>query len=261
MSQYFVTQSGKTVGPWDIDQIHSELRSGNLKLTDYIFHPVAQEWQVILISPLIDEAYKNAEIRKKPFHSGEGSWSTQNWEELEWFIFKDNKQQGPFSYLEVIKLLQSKSLFDYDYVWTSSLSTWSKVFEIPAFSADQIKKLSKTQDPQIQSVFFRRQFPRIHFETSVIVHNSRKLWRAKTVEIGAGGCGITLTRTELEPGDKIIIHFPKQSNDQLPAFNALCSVVSKKPADGDQHQLGVKFEALNQDIQLSLRLFTERSVA
>jgi len=261
MSQYFVTQSGKTVGPWDLDKIYSELKSGSLKLSDYIFHPELHEWQVILISPLIEDVYKNVEIRKKSERLEEESSSFKNWEQLEWYIFKNNKQQGPFSYFEVIKLLQSKSLFDYDYVWTPTLSTWSKVFEIPAFASDQIKKLSELNEPQIQSVFFRRQFPRIHFETSVFVHNSRKLWRAKTDEISAGGCSVTLAKTELELGDKVIIHFPRQPNDQLPTFNVLCSIVSKRLIGADQHKLGVKFEALNQDIQISLRLFTQGRAA
>lgn len=260
MSQYFVTQMGKTVGPWGLEQIYSEIKNGNLLLSDYIFHPEAQEWQVILISPLIEDTHKNVEIRKKPMTSKE-SFSSQSWEEADWFIFKDSKQQGPFSYLEMINLLQKKKISDSDYVWSASLSTWSKVFELPAFSADQVKKLAQSDGLEFQSVFFRRQFQRVRFETSVFVHNSRKLWKASTEELSAGGCSVTLPMTELEPGDRVIIHFPNQPSGQVPAFNALCSIVSKKVISTGQHKIGVKFEALNQDIQLGLRLFTERAAA
>lgn len=262
MSQYFVTQDGKTVGPWELEKIYSEIQQGNLQLNDYIFNPESQEWQVMLISPIIADSYRNFEIRKKPIISkGGGSFSDQNWENLEWFIFKENKQQGPFSYLEVIKLLQSKLLFDYDYVWSPVLPSWSKVFEIPAFSADQIKKLSQNHVPEIQAVFFRRQFPRIHFELPVFVHNSRKLWRTKTDELSAGGCSVTLSSSELEVGDRVIVHFSSSSSNELPAFNALCTIISKKPSGLNHHKLGIKFEALNQDIQLSLRVLTEKAVA
>jgi len=261
MNQYFVTQYGKTVGPWSLERIQTELKQGNLHFNDYIFHPDAQEWQVILISSLIPDSHKCLGSKFTPNLKRADPVSNQKWDDLEWFIFKDNQQQGPYTYLEVLRLLQAKRLFDYDYVWAASLPTWSKVFEIPAFSFDQVKNLSQKNEPEIQSVFFRRQFPRIRFEVPVFVHNSRKLWRAKTDELSAGGCSLTLSATELEPGDKIIVHIPQQPSSQLPGFNALCTLVSKKAIGSNQHKLGVKFEALNQDIQISLRLFTERPAA
>jgi hypothetical protein len=304
MNQYYVTQKGKTVGPWSLEKIYESLSDGTLDLHDYIFHPDSEEWQVILISSLIEESYKKMGrhsqiMNKEPsLQSKEGqNLSSEkgsldlNLSESEWFLFKNNKQQGPYSYLEVIKLLQAKKLFDYDFVWSASLSTWTKLFEVEAFSPSVIEKLSQEKNSHIQAVFFRRQYPRIEYASPIFLHNSQKLWKSHTHEISAGGCSVILPTEEISLGDKVIVHFCSSSSSQIlnpsqsvPAFNALCSVVSKRRLEqkqeqelrqdlqqeqdlqrqiqeGGSYKMGLKFEALNQDIQISLRSFTEGKAA
>ena len=35
----------------------------------------------------------------------------------EWYILKWDNKYGPFSYLEVIQMLQNKSVFEFDFIW------------------------------------------------------------------------------------------------------------------------------------------------
>lgn len=259
MSQYFVTQKGETVGPWPIDKVHEGLKSGHLLLSDYIYDPKAQEWQPLLTSNLIDEKFKM--VVRPEAKADKPSFSEPHWDKQEWFVFRDNKQQGPFTYLEIVRMLQNKKMHDYDFVWSSSLDTWTKVFECHAFSQDQIKKLAKHPELQNQAVFFRRQFMRVSYEVPLFVHNQKKLWKAMTHEISGGGCAFSLESNELEPGDRIIVHFTPGKGQSVPAFNALCSIASKNPDSkgGKWTRYGVKFEALNQDIQITIRSFADRA--
>ncbi len=262
MSSYFVTVSGQTSGPYTIGEIHEKIKQGVLPLSEYIFDPVKNEWLTLLDSNMVNPEYKKMDIPTggvtKP---NPNSTASDKWNELEWYLFKDNNQMGPYTYIEVVKMLQEKMIFDFDYVWASELDTWTKIYECPAFSAEQIKKMAQSVDPSIKSVFYRRQFLRAQYEVSLFVHNQKKLWKGKTFEISAGGCGFNIESNEVKPGDQIIMHF-SHGDKTLPPFNALCLVVSKSPVTEKGKswtRYGVKFEALNKDIQLNIRNYTEKA--
>lgn len=261
MSQFYVTENGKPSGPFAVENIVDMIQQQKISVSDYIYHPQLQEWQPILSSSLIEEKYKM--IQKTLTVSVNTKTPSVPWESCEWFVFKDNNQQGPYPYFELIKMLQQKKLYDSDFIWSPALETWTKVHECEAFTPETIKKLTDQTGPIQETLFIRRRFPRVDHHSPLFIHNQKKVWRAHTTEVSAGGCGLAVNESTFEIGDRVILHLTP--NASLPAFNALCTIVSKKQDSNTDnatlYYYGVKFEALNQDIQVAIRHFTEKLAA
>jgi len=262
MTQYYVTQRGKPVGPWSVEQVLQALRRGEVLPTDYYFDPEKGEWQLVLTSSWVPEEFKVLPKLDPDLSKEKRTAGLVPADKREWFIFRDSRQFGPYSYYEMIKLLQTKRLYDYDFVWSPGLSTWVKLYQIPEFSSDVIQKLARSSDPNVSQVFFRRRYPRVSLKHKAFLHNSKKWWSVETTEVSAGGVGLVVPKTEdIQVRDQMILHLTSAAHATLPPFNALCEVVSIKPYSENQLKLGLSFVALNQDIQLNLKLFTERKVA
>ncbi len=145
----------------------------------------------------------------------------------EWYILKWDNKYGPFSYLEVVKMLQSKAVFEFDYIWKQGQENWLRIADVPLFEPSQIHNLfEKNEDPEIKNIFFRRRHERKNFNGSIIIHDNERVWKGEAIEISEGGAGIVVHNAMINPGEKIYLHF--KPGDSVPPFNAICEVVSKK---------------------------------
>jgi hypothetical protein len=163
----------------------------------------------------------------------------------EWYVLKWDNKYGPFSYIEVVKMLQGKSVFEFDYIWRTGEENWKRIAEVEQFNSSAIKELFKQkEDPAIKDSFFRRRHERKHFNGSIIVHDNDRVWKGDAIEISEGGAGIIMQNALIKPGEKIFLHV--KPGDSVPPFNAICEVVSKKFSKGvnsreDAVKYGVKF--------------------
>jgi hypothetical protein len=145
----------------------------------------------------------------------------------EWYILKWDNKYGPFSYLEIIQMLQNKSDFEFDFIWKNGQDNWRRIAEMSDFAFDKIKELYQAkEDPDVKNAFFRRRHERIHFNGSIIIHDNEKVWKGDAIEISEGGAGIVMYNAMIKPGEKVFLHF--KPGDKVPPFNAICEVVSKK---------------------------------
>ena len=74
--------------------------------------------------------------------------------------------------------------------------------------------------------FLLRRFARKRIEQDALIHDNQKAWIGRTFEGSEAGCGIVVRNALLSPGQVIQVHFGAVTD--LPPFNALCEVVSKK---------------------------------
>jgi hypothetical protein len=167
----------------------------------------------------------------------------------EFYILKWDNKYGPFSYLEVIKMLQSKSVFEFDYIWKPGQENWMRIADMQEFEPSKIHALfEKSEDPEIKNIFFRRRHERVNFNGSIIIHDNEKVWKGEAIEISEGGAGIVIHNAMINPGEKIYLHF--KPGDAVPPFNAICEVVSKKFSKDLEDRnspvkYGVKFLKIN----------------
>lgn len=145
----------------------------------------------------------------------------------EWYILKWDNKYGPFSYVEVVKMLQGKSVFEFDYIWRNGQDNWRRIAEVEDFNSEKIVELFKQkEDPAVKDSFFRRRHERTSFNGSIIIHDNDKVWKGEAIEISEGGAGIVMQNSLIKPGEKVFLHV--KPGDNVPPFNAICEVVSKK---------------------------------
>lgn len=263
MSKHYLSKNGQQVGPWSPEEILAKLKAKDLAWSDYLYDEGKKDWVMLMDHPAFAEQFKYAAPEKVVEQPPTPAASSGDKKEKEWFTLKGDNRYGPFAYLEVVRMLQEKSLFEFDYIWNSSMEGWKRVAEIPEFKPEKIKELKQSDLPQIQEVFFRRRHARASYGASLIVHNNRSVWRGEAIEISAFGAGITVESPSIEPGQTLFLHF--KPGDGVPPFNALCSVVSKQYTDSAQGpakvRYGVKFTSISQNIQKAIKTYTEKKGA
>ena len=200
-------------------------------------------------------------IQKKAGEVKKGSLSK---DENEWFILKGENRYGPFSYLELVKMLQEKSLYEFDFIWHQGMSSWKRVAELSEFNVDKIKTLKKSDEVDVSEVFFRRRHARAQYGASILVHNNKSVWKGQGIEISAGGAAVVIENAALQPGQILFLHF--KPGDGVPPFNAICTIVNKQflnnaSSTATPVRYGVKFTSISYSVQQSIADYTKKVAA
>jgi hypothetical protein len=260
---YFLSHQGAQLGPVSAEEILRKIDSKEVQWTDYVYDEGAKEWVSLLEHPEFAKSFKVSVDAEEP-KRGEPSSNVVELpleNEKEWFVLKGENKYGPFNFLEVLKMLQEKSLYEYDFVWNSSFPLWKRVAEIEDFKPERIKKLHAADQKEIQDSFYRRRYVRAAYNASLLVHNSKSVWKGQGMEISPGGAGIVINNGDLEPGQTLFLHF--KAGDGVPPFNAICCIVSKQHVEGPMKPVryGIKFTSISHSVQKAIKAFADKSVA
>ncbi len=273
-THFYVAQNGEQSGPYSLDEILKKIDSKALDLNDYLYDEMSHDWVVLMAYPALSEKMKAMKPALPPKKANPHQVETQASQEdnkakaaaagdaksVEWFVLKGDSKFGPFAYVDLIKMLQDKSVFEYDYVWHMGLAGWMRIAETGEFQPEKIRMLKNSQDlPQLTEVFFRRRHGRVSHGGSLLVHDNRNVWKGRSLEISAGGAGISVENALIKPGQTLFLHF--KPCDGLPSFNSVCEVVSKQFVHvNERHspvRYGVKFKELSSHTEKVLADFTD----
>lgn len=282
-THYYISKDDKDLGPWDPKEIVERLNSGEIAVTDYAFDESKQDWVLLLECEPINSLLKNKKPTKAPAKAKKGlaeddedmtpfnektviaeAKATPNNQSDEWFILKWDNRYGPFTYPDIIKMLQEKSVFEFDYVWKAGMESWARVAEREEFSPGAIKSLILSGDSSTDDIFFRRRHMRTAYNGSIIVHDNSRVWKGESLEMSEAGAGIVMNNAMLLPGQTVYLHF--KPGDRVPPFNAVCEIVNKKYVKGVKDRgaslnYGVKFVNITQDARKAIKNFTQKEVA
>lgn len=243
------------------DEVVSLMASKRLSPADSYFEQESQTWKPLLENPKVMEALKQNLRSSKSQDSVHREEAKGQHLLSNWYILKGENKFGPFQYPEVIKMLQEKIVFEFDFAWRNGFEAWTRIAEISDFQPENIKKLQDSLMPNINNLFFRRKHPRVPYECEVTVHDNVTLWSGKVFELSEGGAGLIMENSLLLPSHKIYMHFKKSHG--LPAFNAISEVVSKRYLEGvrkkeDPMHYGVKFVQISKEDFSRLQIYTRR---
>jgi hypothetical protein len=250
--KFVVHHQGTQKGPIELKEILSLLDKKELEWTDYVYDESKKDW-ILLLDHLAFadhfKKWKQPEQKKAPVEA-----STES----EWFILRDDNRYGPFSHLEIVKMLQEKKLFEFDFVWNRPvMSTWERIADLPDFKPDRIRAIKNDGGEAVAEVFFRRRHARAQYGASILLHNNKELWRGHSMEVSSGGAGLVIESDEVQVGQSLFLHF--KAGDGVPPFNAVCTIVSKHAAKGKEFRYGVKFTTISQSIQQAIKKFTDKA--
>lgn len=155
----------------------------------------------------------------------------------EWHVLKGEVQYGPYTYGEMIKMMQDKMLFGFDYVWAPHIEAWTAASELAEFSADRLTLLAQEQ----QEGFNRRSSPRVAVQLPVFCHDNAKLWTGVCENLSAGGALLLMENPALLPGHLVNVHYRGiKETDQ--AFNCTAEILSKRlTKQRIQHDTGIYY--------------------
>jgi hypothetical protein len=261
MSQtlFYVSHVGVQDGPFSIAEIVARVVDGKLDKSDYIYDEGAGDWLILMAHPELSSQLMHDPLRKPAPSTLE---TPKPLSSEEWYILKKEMRYGPFAIQEILKLLQEKSVFDSDFVWRTGMKTWCMLSECADFSAENINKLRESGTP-INETYFRRRYARAAYDTSILVHDNKKVYKGQSVELSEGGAGIMLETPTLEVGHKLYLHFKPAS--ELPSFNAVCEVVSRRMVNSSDKNApvhyGVKFTSIERHYTHKIHDYTQKSRA
>jgi hypothetical protein len=273
--EFFVSHLGEHVGPWALDEVAQRLAKVQLLATDFIYDDSFADWIALnkyqplldlistefkptkapptLVEPQVSESETKQESRKAdviPLHPSV----------LEsWFVQKESHRFGPLTSLNVIKALQEKTVFDFEFIWQEGMSDWVRIAEHPEFTLEKIRTLAS----QKKDIFIERKHPRITFMNEVMIHDNHSLWMGQAFQGSEGGSGLIIQNAALHLGQIVNLHFA--SHDGLNAFNVSGEIVCKKFVKDLKSKktpvpYGVKFVGLESTLRQTLRdYFTHKA--
>ncbi|MCM2281257.1 MAG: PilZ domain-containing protein [Bdellovibrionaceae bacterium] len=287
---FYVSHAGQTYGPWTVTEITRRIAQMELIATDFIFDEATQGWIPLMECDAILGALRTIKPSAPPPPSAKVSMETAETattsapisvdrpkvvpldaglsvsgsqkvqdassEDAEWFVQKDTHRYGPFTYLGLIKALQDKSVYEFDFICRKGEDHWVRLAEHEMFTPDAIRIAMKQSGREGAKFFFARKYPRFPVMSEVIVHDNTSVWLGQTYQASEGGVGVTIRNAKLNPGQMLHLHFAESGG--LPAFNAMCEVVNKRYVANvrDPHAAvpyGVKFVNLDADTQRALK--------
>lgn len=243
--KYLVSHQGQEIGPLSVDEIAQRVRGQQLEVFDYVYDEAKGDWVLLLEHEEIAAKLKAnkpprpmAAVKNEPVKSAHVI--------TEWFVLKGENRFGPFTYEQIVQMLQQKMLYPFDFIWHAGMSDWKRLAETDEFQAESIRKMATEQSAQ--ELFLQRQFKRHPYEGRVVLHDNLKLWKGQGIEISQGGAGIRMEHALIVPGQQLNVHFSGHAD--IPAFNAVCEVVSKKFVnDNSPIEYGLRFLSMSQDVQ------------
>lgn len=241
-SEFYISKGEETLGPWTIEEIANRLAQSEIAVTDFVYDDGRKDWIPLMECAPLKEVLRSSKPKAPPpparkpsqeqtvREANAGSEKSTSapradGETAEWFVQKGDHRYGPFTRYGLIRALQEKSIFEFDLVWKNGMDEWVRLAEHEEFQAERIRELQAKMVDR-EDVFFPRRNARVPFEREVIVHDNHSLWMGQSFEGSAGGSGVVIENATLVPGQVVLVHFA--ANDELPAFNALCEIVSKR---------------------------------
>jgi hypothetical protein len=143
----------------------------------------------------------------------------------EWHILKGDAQYGPYSYEDMIVMLQNKTLFDFDLAWAPHMEKWAHLADLPEFSADRLHRI--VEKSKGSEVFQRRTATRAVCSIPAYAHNDQRMWNGTVENLSLGGALIRMENPILLPGDFVTIHLRKSPSIET-AFNVTAEILTKR---------------------------------
>lgn len=268
-ASFFVSHSGKkSEGPFSAQELKKKLKAGDLSYTDYLWDPEREEWRMLAerfagdfpppkepppgIAITGEKKIKEREFKEETFSQDLGISN-----EPIWFLYRDNTKFGPYRYLELVRLLQTNACAPDDFVWKPGFQDWTRVRHCTEFEDGVLKKLVHLRNFGAEKVFIQRRFPRVPYESEVILHDEKRVVFGAARSLSEGGAFLEVNKITHTKGDRIKIHFTPGAVS-VP-FNCIAEVtmVSKGPPTG----YNVKFIYLEEEDRKRIAQYAENVVS
>ena len=265
---FFVSQAGKPAGPFSTQELKRKLKAGELSYTDFLWQSDQESWRMMADYFSADfpppkepppgvQVSGEKKLTERQFGGETFAQDLGISNEPIWFLFRDNTKFGPYRYLELVRLLQTNACAPDDFIWKPGFDDWTRLRNCPDFDEPVLRKLVHLRNFGTEKVFIQRRFPRIPYESEVILHDEKRVIFGAARSLSEGGAFLEVAKPTHTKGDRIKIHFTPGA--VAVPFNCIAEVtqVSKGPPSG----YNVKFIYLEEDDRKRIAQYAETVVA
>lgn len=266
-SEFIVSIGDETLEPMALPELLEKLATGSIAPTDFVYLEDRDDWAPLFELSFVRESLSARKPSQKPANrpssvnassssvssqtaalSGDGlSGQVATVDALDeksmWFVQRGSQRVGPMTRLELIRAMQTKMVYTHDLAWHEGPAAWQPISDIHEFSPAAIRELV-LRGESFKNVFALRRHERSPFHREVILTNQRQVWLGRAYQGSAGGSGLIIESSKFSPGEVLHVHFAAHESSrsaiadhasdeitgQLPAFSAVCEIVSKKQA-------------------------------
>ncbi len=143
----------------------------------------------------------------------------------DWFVLLGDQKYGPYSYKNMINMMQTNQLMDYNYVWATHLESWTPIYQLEEFSKDRFQILMRQESEYLNS-FVQRQHPRTEVNIPLLGHNTIRFFDGAVTSLSENGALCLLNTPLVQVGDLVKIHI-KANGSSGAAFNIEAEVIRK----------------------------------
>lgn len=267
-TNFFLSRSGQSEGPLSLQEVKKKLKGGEISYTDYLWVPQEEGWRMLADyfskdfpapkdPPPGIQVSKESALKEREFGGESFSQDLGISNESIWFLYRDNTKFGPYRYLELVRLLQTNACAPDDFVWKPGFDDWTRLRMCPEFEDAVLKKLVHLRNFGTEKVFIQRRFPRVPYESEVILHDEKRVIFGAARSLSEGGAFLEVSKPTHSKGDRIKIHFTPGA--VAVPFNCIAEVtqVSKGPPAG----YNVKFIYLEEEDRKRISQYAEAIVS
>jgi hypothetical protein len=265
---YFISHSGKSEGPFSLQDVKKKLKAGDYSYTDYLWVPEEEGWRMLAAffskdfpspkdPPPGIQVSAEKKLKEREFGGESFTQDLGISNESIWFLYRDNTKFGPYRYLELVRLLQTNACAPDDFVWKPGFDDWTRLRLCPEFEVGVLKKLVHLRNFGTEKVFIQRRFPRVPYESEVILHDEKRVIFGAARSLSEGGAFLEVSKPTHAKGDRIKIHFTPGA--VAVPFNCIAEVtqVSKGPPSG----YNVKFIYLEEEDRKRISQYADAIVS
>ncbi len=265
---FFISQSGKPAGSFSKSELKKKLKAGDLSYTDYLWSSDEESWKMLAevfasdFPPPKDPpagitVSQEKKLQERAYGGETFAQDLGISNEPIWFLFRDNTKFGPYRFLELVRLLQTNACAPDDFVWKPGFEDWTRMRQCGEFEEPVLKKLVHLRNLGAEKIFIQRRFPRVPYESEVILHDEKRVVFGAARSLSEGGAFLEVNKTSHVKGDRIKIHFTPGA--VAVPFNCIAEVtqVSKGPPAG----YNVKFIYLEEEDRKRIAQYAESVVS
>ena len=241
MAEYWLREGSKKFGPLSFEDISVQLYQGNLSYMtqvydgqDGIWIPIIMHRDFVSTKKIQDDRKTSSEIPKwsgepqdctEEFPSGTTHSSFMELERF-WHIEGDQSQRRrQYRFLDLMALLQSGSLKEYQKIQDVKTHKWRKVSEWPEFQPETLEAFMKTNPDLEGPVHFRRGLPRNVIHQPVYVYSKKELHKGVCVDLNIEGMGFYILWSGLHEFETAYVKFGDRAKGKR--FDARVQILSK----------------------------------
>ena len=210
---FFLADGAGYKGPFKPSEIYSMIDSKQASWVDYCYREKEGAWIRIADHPVF-KAIQAEPPKPKPKVSAPPPPPAAA-AVVNWFIFQNDTQTGPFSTSDVSRLLTSQQILPNAFVWQEKFTEWK-----PLNQVDDFKSIVASPTPEQKKAEDRRVAPRKPLVAQTHLTNLKEIMTGICRDISVGGMQVLCETVPGQVGETIRLNVLPPPSSNLKAFVA-----------------------------------------